>query len=524
MSTIEARQFLGGYVNWLAVLLGAVILSFPAFFNHSAYLFPDSDSYYRNGMTIVSFLTVPKNNSNDTAGSGGEASPAPTVNEKKGQPNIDTTVFLARSPFYGTLVYLTSVPQGFWSLVAVQALAASLALLQAAKSLAAGRYLIAFAAMIVTAAVGSSLPWYVSFAMPDVWLGTAIVYWTSLIFGRRPLETISIAIAVVLTTCATLFHQSNWILIACIVVLTPIVGLIFQVADRRQYAPVIAGLLGLILGFFGNWMFGYMASRHYGEPIRQPIFVAARILADGPGREYLRKSCAQEPDKYVLCRYKNQPLDTSDSILWSSDENRGVYTIADYQTRRALSEEQWRFVIGALISDPVGVLQASIANALRQMSLFSLKEFESNYWFTWSHSDYWSHLKIFDAMPGSSKCIALPATCEPIRWIKVSDLLQRCVFLGSLLFVAAFSFFNIRSRTQSAETYRRLASIGTIFLLVLLVNAFVCGAISGPSDRYQARLSWIIPTLAALMIVVMWNRRHAGQSDRVPYASSVPDV
>ncbi len=46
--------------------------------------------------------------------------------------------------------------------------------------------------------------------------------------------------------------------------------------------------------------------------------------------------------------------------------------------------------------------------------------------------------------------------------------------------------------------------IGTGICLLLLVNAVACGALSGPHDRYQARLAW----LSALFMVAL--AVHAG--------------
>ena len=56
----------------------------------------------------------------------------------------------------------------------------------------------------------------------------------------------------------------------------------------------------------------------------------------------------------------------------------------------------------------------------------------------------------------------------------------------------------------------------------MLVNAFLCGAISGPYGRYQARVEWLIP-LGALFLVVQWAERAAlarsGQAEATPVAA-----
>src|SRR5438876_10366212 len=47
-----------------------------------------------------------------------------------------------------------------------------------------------------------------------------------------------------------------------------------------------------------------------------------------------------------------------------------------------------------------------------------------------------------------------------------------------------------------------------IFCFVILLgevsNALICGALSGPHERYQARLTWLIPVVALLLCYERW--------------------
>jgi len=53
--------------------------------------------------------------------------------------------------------------------------------------------------------------------------------------------------------------------------------------------------------------------------------------------------------------------------------------------------------------------------------------------------------------------------------------------------------------------WRELGPLGTLaatLTAALLANAFVCGALSNPHDRYGARLVWLAPL--AIMLVPLW--------------------
>jgi hypothetical protein len=53
-----------------------------------------------------------------------------------------------------------------------------------------------------------------------------------------------------------------------------------------------------------------------------------------------------------------------------------------------------------------------------------------------------------------------------------------------------------------------LTLLAATVTLALLGNAFVCGVISGPHDRYGARLAWVASFVALIALV-----RHFARSD-----------
>jgi hypothetical protein len=65
-----------------------------------------------------------------------------------------------------------------------------------------------------------------------------------------------------------------------------------------------------------------------------------------------------------------------------------------------------------------------------------------------------------------------------------------------MLMIAAF--FGYATWRQRIDDFALLS--GTV-TLAILGNAFVCGVLSGPHDRYGARMAWIA-TLAVLIILM----------------------
>ena len=106
-------------------------------------------------------------------------------------------------------------------------------------------------------------------------------------------------------------------------------------------------------------------------PVRPP-FLMARLIADGPGYDYLVANC---PDVGLeICTFLPRLPVGSDAFLWSKDPALGVYGAAAPDIRRQLGEEQLSFVLGVLAFDPIGQLKAS-RGFLEQIGRFGLNEF-----------------------------------------------------------------------------------------------------------------------------------------------------
>jgi hypothetical protein len=65
----------------------------------------------------------------------------------------------------------------------------------------------------------------------------------------------------------------------------------------------------------------------------------------------------------------------------------------------------------------------------------------------------------------------------------------------SFIYLACVAFHR---RQAFAGTYAILAFAAAV-VGGIAINAFVCGALSTPHDRYQARVIWLVPLVAMLL-------------------------
>jgi hypothetical protein len=226
----------------------------------------------------------------------------------------------------------------------------------------------------------------------------------------------------------------------------------------------------------------------------------ARMIADGPGSAYLKAKCPEA--KLTVCRFVDRlPITDSDTFLWSDAAQGGVFEPSDSDTRRSLLAEENRFVLGTVLYDPLGSTIAVIRNTAIQLGSFGLDEFN----YSRRYEAFFERLlppPYFEVMKNTKTW----AGTLPTQYLSIVSLI---VTLGTTLFTLFVVLGGIRTREDKSVELRSdstgseaaLKDFCKIVLVGILVNAFVCGALSGPHDRYEARVIWLVPVMALLLIM-----------------------
>jgi hypothetical protein len=224
----------------------------------------------------------------------------------------------------------------------------------------------------------------------------------------------------------------------------------------------------------------------------------ARLIADGPGYQFLQKNCPTK--SYVVCKYIDRLPTPSDAFLWSRDPKEGVFSIADFATRQALSSEQTSFVLNVFRSDPIGVITNVASDFFHQLIKVGLDEFFPNQQqlqaFKEKLPKYYldgllrSHISMND-------WILAPANMwfSFIYIISITALVLAWGLLPLAQFRNRLNFFPDRQWFQ----------VLTIAITGIAFNAAICGALSGPNPRYQARISWIPLFVLLLFVAKLWE-------------------
>jgi len=476
-------------LRWLLLPLSVLSLLWPAFLNGEPLMFADTSAYVRAAdaavVKITGHSTVWTRDGEIERLSGVRFVPTSPV----GPLEQNRVPLLGRSIYYGVFAYAAYLFGSFWLLALVQAAVLGVAaLLLHRRLLGPGAFTDPnrLAALLLVLAVCTTAPFFCSFAMPDLFAGLSILAATLLLTQsgiRDPAERwVCFAIAAI----GGLFHASHILLLLGLAVLALAARFVVRTKISKPGLICVAAAAGL--GLAGEFVFVQGVTVATGESPIRPPFVTARLIDDGPGLRYLRDTCPQ--NGLFLCRFKDRLPLHSDTFLWGATAPQGVFNTLDPADKRRLASEQTKFVLQVVRERPFEVVASSLSSALHQLRLFQLPEF--NY-------------------PGIFDSSGLPAAEQ----VKVARTRAMRGDMPTLIFglfastMAALALISLLLQAWEQRIDRRLVAL---VISGILLNAFICGALSTPHDRYGARVMWLLPMLAAAALLTPQSASRASAS------------
>ena len=493
----ERREKLRGWAKEAAaVIVGALILLGVVVIDGRPVVFADTNIYVWMGdmqMRPVRYLLSPIIGGPSSAKDDPDA-----ADEDPADMSLRHTEMAARSAWFGLVLYAVTSVGTLWAYAALQGLAASYAVRKLWRGVVTeagtGGGALEHLAVMALLAAGTTLPFFVGFAMPDLWAGVGLVALASLLFAPQTLSRAAKAALFLLVLAAMTFHRSNAMAALPALALAALAARLSWGVAWRRMAPGlwrVAVALGVAVSLQAGY--GLAVKLSSGDTLRSPPFLAARILADGPGRTYLRRSCA-EGTRWALCRFRALPLDDSQDILWSGDPRKGVFGRAGTAERIRIDRQQLAFVASAVAADPAGAAGAAASDFWRTLITVNLEDPLRNPHFYLTDPD-WRDTYIADLVHDMGPCDPDERGCKPRFDARPLGYWHGGVCLAALAGLAVIIAWR---RTRERAFSEAVGPIVILLLCALVFNAAATGILSGPFARYQARIAWL-PLLAALL-------------------------
>ena len=218
------------------------------------------------------------------------------------------------------------------------------------------------------------------------------------------------------------------------------------------------------------------------------VFLLARVIYDGPGLAALRQGCPEAG--WRLCPFLDRLPPTSDDFLWQPGSPLDLAGGA-----KAVSGDANAIIGAALVADPVGEARAALGNTLEQLRRFDSGD-GLEPWPTW-------------VTPWIKRDFPLPENARYAAALQQNGRLAVPWALGLGHKIAGLAGVAGCALLLPVAIRRRSACAGFLIaaLLALPLNAAITGSLSAPHERYQSRVMWLPPFVAALSLASLRRRQ-----------------
>lgn len=391
------------------------------------------------------------------------------------------------SIFYS--IFILPLHQGstFWPVVFVQGAILAHLLYFTARTVARDRVGKFDMLLIISAlAVLSSLPWVTSEVLPDVFASVVLLGLFLLAFADDELSRGELVYVGVLTAFAIASHLSH-VPIAAGLILLCIALRIFLLHRLTHIGLWTAWLiLPLIVAAVSMVAVNVLNSRTFVLARNSNVFLLAKWIDEGPALSYLKESCPQAG--YALCEHLGELEGKShDQLKWA-----GNSPFKRVGTFDELEPEARKIVRGTLYSHPYEILRQMFVDAG-----FQLTRFQAGDGLTPEFARLvGEHVgSVYGTEVGRPVLESKQARDElPIAQFRYVHLIGLAIAAGLCLWC-----------------WPRLSpelSLLYVFVFGALVwSAVLTGALSGPYDRYFARVIWLVCFVALLGLFHLARRQ-----------------
>lgn len=391
----------------------------------------------------------------------------------------------SRSTVFGIYLHYGE-GSGFWLNLGIQAVA-TLWILQLTLGVFGmvrpSRLIWLSIALVLTTA----LPWLASMLLTDIFAGLSVLALFILVLHGEKISAIEKFLLFAFTAFAAATHSATLGVLFGLCCAGWIVRPLLR--ERIAVAGLVQGSLTIVAGaamlLAANFaLSGKLAWTPGGSGV-----AFGRMLQDGIVARYLRDHCPQQ--QFKLCPYRDQLPPTADDFLWG---NSMFNTLGRFE---GMNDEMGYIALHSLADYPLWQTEAALVATAEQLVHVATGE-GTNGWIPHTYGIIERYIPAQTAPMRAARQQHWELHFTAINWIHVP------VALASL-----FGVFALAGRAAWRRRLDDLTLLAATVALALLGNAFICGVISGPHDRYGARLVWI----ATFTLLIAAVRQFAGDDE-----------
>jgi len=387
----------------------------------------------------------------------------------------------SRSTVFGLYLHLGETTN-FWINLVLQALL-TFWIIQTTLRVLGVKQRSALVAISLLLILTTALPWLASMLLTDIFAGLSVLSLYLLVMhGGRLAGHERIALLLFTAFAAATHSATLGVLLGLCMLGVVARPWLHQIALRGLMQGLVALAAGAVMLVAANVaLSGQLAWTPGGVGV-----AFGRMMQDGIVAQYLRDHCPDE--RLKLCPYRDALPATADEFLWGHSM---FDTLGRFQ---GLNDEMGFIVTHSLLAYPLWQAEAAIAATARQLVSVATGE-GTNGWIPHTYGIIERYVPAQLAPMRAAHQQHWDIDFTAINWLHVP------VALASMALVVVMLGHAILRRRRDD-----LSLLAATVTFALLGNAVICAIISGPHDRYGARIAWI----ATFTILVAAARCLAG--------------
>jgi hypothetical protein len=394
------------------------------------------------------------------------------------------TLVPSRAVVYG-LILNAAVPLAFWPVLLVQSALTVWVLALVLRAHGFGRRPLLLLAVIAALSLLTTLPWLTAILLTDIFCGIGVLALYLVVMRGGHLQGWERVALIILIAVSAATHSAT---IAVQLGLVAAAGLLWLIDRKRMpLARLGHGVVALALGAAMVFAADAVVAKRLAWTPGGFALSFGRMLQDGIVKKYLDQHC---PDPALrLCAYKDQLPDDADVWFWGND-------LFDRLGRFAgLGKEMEKIVVESLVDYPLlQIKAAAVATAKQLIDVHSGEGVLTTIWHTYAIIEKFTP-QLVPAMRAARQ------QHGELSFTAINDLHYPLALIAMALLPVILGLA-WRKRIPAP-----LGELAATVALALLGNAFVCGALSNPHDRYGARMVWLAMLVAMLALLRMTERR-----------------
>lgn len=381
-----------------------------------------------------------------------------------------------RSVIYGILLVLGQWPD-FWPVAVMQAVVSVWIVSLVLRSFDLERPLFLVAMVAVLTAL-TALPWLAGQLMPDVFAGLAVLAVWLLVFPGARLSRRERLGLIAFAAFAAATHSGTFAMLLALLICAAF-GYFF-VGGRLRKAGLVDFSCALGTGTALLLAMNFMLSSQFAWTPGGTAFVFGRLVEDGVVARFLQERC---PDpRFRLCEFRDKMPKTAIEFLWEKKD--AFEAIGGFDNgapeMRAIILETLRLYPG---------LHAETALRAMMTQLVTIQTGDGI-----AKDAWYAYYMLKEHAPHASEHALKARQAQNDLPFEIVNAIHVPAAFLSMILVVLLPLGSILRRKFDA-----LDLFAISLALAILANAFVCGVLSSPQDRYGARIVWLAVFFAAIV-------------------------